>query len=77
VNVSRDTDWWDFYIGDRKNIKLITWYEWLEMEYLWLIQSRKITIDARWWIKSEIKISEEYRAETNILDLILTNLRKK
>jgi hypothetical protein len=24
VNVSRDTDWWDFYIGDRKNIKLIT-----------------------------------------------------
>ena len=77
VNVSRDTDWWDFNIWDRKNIKLDTWYKRLPLEYLWLIQSRKITINANWWIKSEIKISEKYRAETNILDLILTNLRKK
>ena len=76
VSVSRDTDWWDFYIGDRKNIRLNTWYERLPLEYLWLIQSRRVTINANWWIKSEIKISEEYSAETNILDLILTNLRK-
>lgn len=76
VSVSRDTDWWDFYIGDRKNIRLNTWYERLPLEYLGLIQSRRITINANWWIKSEIKISEEYSAETNILDLILTNLRK-
>ena len=77
VNVSRDTDWWDFNIWDRKEIKLNTGYKWLPLEYLWLIQSRKITVEAKWGIKSEIKISEKYREETNILDLILMNLRKK
>ena len=77
VTVSRDTDWWDFNIGDRKNIRLITGYEWLPLEYLWLIQSRKITFDSRSWIKAQIKISEEYKSDTNILDLILVNLRKK
>lgn len=76
VSVSRDTDWWDFYIGDRKNIRLNTWYERLPLEYLGLIQSRRITINANWWIKSEIKISEEYTEETNILDLILQNLKQ-
>ncbi len=76
VNVSRDTDWWDFYIWDRKNIRLNTWYERLPLEYLGLIQSRRITINANWWIKSEIKISEEYTEETNILDLILQNLKQ-
>ena len=77
VTVSRDTDWWDFDIWDRKNIRLNTWYEWLPLEYLWLIQSRKITIDSRGGIKAEIKISQEYKSDTNILDLILVNLRKK
>lgn len=77
VSVSRDTDWWDFYIWDRKNIRLNTWYERLPLEYLGLIQNRKITINASGWIRAEIKISEEYTAETNILDLILTNLKKK
>lgn len=77
VSVSRDTDWWDFNIWDRKNIRLNTWYDWLPLEYLWLIQSRKITIDSRNWIKSEIKITEKYKEETNILDLVLINLRKK
>lgn len=77
VSVSRDTDWWDFYIGDRKNIRLNTWYERLPLEYLGLIQNRKITINASGGIRAEIKISEEYTAETNILDLILTNLKKK
>jgi len=76
VSVSRDTDWWDFYIWDRKNIRLNTWYERLPLEYLGLIQNRKITINASGWIRAEIKISEEYTSETNILDLILTNLRK-
>ena len=77
VTVSRDTDRWDFDIWDRKNIRLITWYERLPLEYLGLIQSRKITINANGGIKAEIKISEEYKADTNILDLILINLRKK
>lgn len=77
VQVSRDTDWWGFYIGDRKNIRLVTWYEWLPLEYLWMIQSRKITISPQNDIKAEIKITEEYKADTNILDLVLQNLRKK
>lgn len=77
VVVSRDTDWWDFAPWDRKNIRLFTWYDWLPLEYLGLIQSRKVTISANGWIKAEVKISEEYKSETNILDLLLTNLRKK
>ena len=77
ITVSRDTDWWDFYIGDRKNIRIYTWYEWLNLEYLWLIQQRKLTVNASNDIKAEIKITEEYKADTNILDLILQNLRKK
>lgn len=77
VSVNRDTDRRDFNIWDRKHIRLNTWYDWLPLEYLWLIQSRKITIDARNGIKADIKITEKYKAETNILDLVLTNLRKK
>ena len=77
VNVSRDTDWWDFNIWDRKQIRLNTGYKWLPLEYLWLIQSRKININATRWITAEIKITEKYKEETNILDLVLTNLRKK
>ena len=75
IAVSRETDWRNFNIWDRKNIRLITGYDWLPLEYLWLIQSRKITINATNDIKAEIKISEDYKADTNILDLILENLR--
>lgn len=77
VSVSRDTDWWDFNIWDRKHIRLETWYDWLPLEYLWLIQSRKVNISSSQWIKAEIKITEKYKDETNILDLVLINLRKK
>lgn len=77
VSVSRDTDWWDFNIWDRKHIRLNTWYSWLPLEYLWLIQSRKINIKANGWISAEIKVTEKFRDETNILDLVLTNLRKR
>lgn len=77
IVVSRDTDWWNFDIGDRKNIRLITGYDWLPLEYLWLIQSRRITISPQNDIKAEIKITEDYKADTNILDLVLSNLRKK
>jgi len=76
VVVSRDTDWWDFAPWDRKNIRLYTWYEWLPLDYLGLIQSRKVVINANGWIKAEVKISQEYKSETNILDLLLINLRK-
>lgn len=75
VSISRDTDWWEFNPWDRKNIRLLTGYDWLPLQYLGLIQSRKITINANGWIKAEIKISQEYKADTNILDLILVNLR--
>ena len=77
VSVSRDTDRRDFYVWDRKNIRLNTWYDWLELEYLWLIQWRKLTINAQNDVKAEIKISEEYKADKNILDLILQNLRTR
>ena len=77
ITISRDTDWWDFYIWDRKNIRIYTGYTWLNLEYLWLIQQRKLTINASNDIKAEIKITEEYKADTNILDLVLQNLRKK
>lgn len=77
VDVSRDTNRRDFNIWDRKHIRLNTGYEWLPLEYLWLIQSRKVDITSNWWIKAEIKITEKYKEETNILDLVLTNLRKK
>lgn len=77
VSVSRDTDWWSFNIWDRKGIRIYTGYDWLELEYLWLIQSRKITIDSRNGIKAEVKISEKYKSDTNILDILLTNLRNK
>lgn len=75
VSISRDTDWRDFNPWDRKNIRLLTGYDWLPLEYLGLIQSRKITINATGGIKADIKISEKYKADTNILDLILVNLR--
>ena len=77
ISVSRDTDWWNFNIWDRKNIRLVTGYDWLPLEYLWLIQSRKITVSPTNDIKAEIKISEDYKADTNILDLIIENLRGK
>ena len=77
LSISRDTDWWDFNIWDRKYIRLNTGYDWLPLEYLWLIQNRKVDISANWWIKAEIKVTEKYKEETNILDLVLTNLRKK
>lgn len=75
IAISRDTDWWDFTPWDRKNISIITWYDWLPLWYLWLIQSRKVTINAKGWIKTEIKVSDEYKSDTNILDLVLQNLR--
>lgn len=77
ITVSRDTDWWNFYVWDRKNIRLFTGYEWLNLEYLWLIQSRKLSMTSNNDIKAEIKITEEWKADTNILDLVLMNLRKK
>ena len=77
IAVSRDTDRWSFNIWDRKNIRLVTGYDWLPLEYLGLIQSRKVTIAPNTWIKAEIKISEDYKPDTNILDLMLQNLRKK
>ena len=77
IQVSRDTDRWNFNIWDRKNIRLNTGYEWLELQYLGLIQNRKVVINANGGIKADIKITEEYKADTNILDLILQNLRKK
>lgn len=77
IAVSRDTDRRSFNIWDRKNIKLITGYERLPLEYQGIIQTRKVTINATTGIKAEIKISEEYKADTNILDLILQNLRKQ
>ena len=77
INISRDIDWWDFNPWDRKNIRLITGYDWLPLQYLGLIQNRKVSITANGGIKAEIKISEEYKADTNILDLVLTNLRGK
>lgn len=77
ISVSRDTDWWDFNIWDRKYIRLYTGYDWLPIEYLWLIQNRKVTINANWGIKAEIKISDKFKQDTNILDLVLQNLRNK
>ena len=77
VSISRDTDWRDFNIWDRKHIRLNTGYERLPLEYLWIIQSRKITINGNWGLKAEIKVSEKYKQDTNILDLVLQNLRKK
>ena len=44
IAVSRDTDRRDFNIGDRKNIKLITGYQRLPLEYLGIIQTRKVNI---------------------------------
>jgi len=75
ISVSRDTDWWNFYVGDRKQIRLITEYEWLPMSYLWLIQNRKIDINQN-GVKATIKVSEKYKSDKNILDVVLTNLRK-
>lgn len=77
VSVTRDTDWRDFNVWDRKYIRLETWYNWIPLEYLWLIQSRRVNISASQGIKAEIKITEKYKDETNILDLVLINLRKK
>lgn len=77
IAISRDTDWWDFTPWDRKYIRILTWYDRLPLEYLWLIQSRKVVINAKGWIKTEIKVSDEYKSDTNILDLVLQNLRGK
>lgn len=76
VSISRDTDWWKFNPWDRKSIRLLTGYDWLNIKYLWLIQNRKVIIDANNGIKSEIKVSQEYKSDTNILDLILQNLKQ-
>ena len=75
ITISRDTDWWDFNVGDRKSIRLITGYERLSLSYTGLIQERRIIIGA-WGLKSEIKVSQNYREDVNVLDAIIKNLRK-
>lgn len=75
ITISRDTDWWGFNVGDRKKIRLITGYERLSASYTWLIQERKASIGAG-GLKSEIKVSEKYREEVNVLDAIFKNFRK-
>ena len=75
ITISRDTDWWGFNVGDRKKIRLITGYERLSASYTWLIQERKVSIGAG-GLKSEIKVSEKYREEVNVLDAIFKNFRK-
>lgn len=75
ITISRDTDWWDFNVGDRKSIRLITGYERLSLSYTGLIQERRIIIGA-WGLKSEIKVAQNYREDVNVLDTIIKNLRK-
>ena len=75
ITISRDTDWWDFNVGDRKSIRLITGYERLSLSYTGLIQERRIIIRA-WGLKSEIKVAQNYREDVNVLDAIIKNLRK-
>ena len=75
ITISRDTDWWDFNVGDRKSIRLITGYERLSLSYTGLIQERRIIIGA-WGLKSEIKVAQNYREDVNVLDAIIKNLRK-
>lgn len=75
ITISRDTDWRDFNVGDRKSIRLITGYERLSLSYTGLIQERRIIIGA-WGLKSEIKVSQNYREDVNVLDAIIKNLRK-
>lgn len=75
ITISRDTDWRDFNVGDRKSIRLITGYERLSLSYTGLIQERRIIIGA-WGLKSEIKVSKNYREDVNVLDAIIKNLRK-
>lgn len=76
ITISRDTDWRDFNVGDRKAIRLITGYKWLLLSYTGLIQERKISIGAG-GLKSEIKVSQEYRENVNVLDTLIKNLKKK
>lgn len=75
ITISRDTDWWDFNVGDRKSIRLITGYERLSLSYTGIIQERRIIIGA-WGLKSEIKVAQNYREDVNVLDTIIKNLRK-
>lgn len=75
ITISRDTDWRDFNVGDRKSIRLITGYERLSLSYTGLIQERRIIIGA-WGLKSEIKVAQNYREDVNVLDTIIKNLRK-
>lgn len=75
LTISRDTDWRKFNVGDRKHIKLITGYERLTIDYLWIIQTRNLSITPG-GIKVEIKVSDKYREETNILDLMLKKIKK-
>lgn len=75
ITIDRDTDWWEFYVWDRKTIRLYTEYSWFSMEYTGIIQSRKITVNSS-GLKAEVKVSEEYQSDKNILDIILSNLRK-
>ncbi|MDR3169766.1 MAG: hypothetical protein LBU27_08785, partial [Candidatus Peribacteria bacterium] len=44
ISLTPDTDWWNIQVGDRKNISIISAYDWLLLQYQGVIQQRRIAI---------------------------------
>jgi hypothetical protein len=76
IVLTPDTDWRNIQVWDRKNISIVSAYDWLHLQYQGVIQNRKITINGN-GISAEMTISEKYIKTQNILDGILSLIDKK
>jgi hypothetical protein len=74
IELTPDVDRRNIQVGDRKEIRILTGYDWLTLQYVGLVQG--ITIDATGSnFDVKVEISEKYIKSYNVLDTILTNLK--
>lgn len=76
LEVMPDQKWWKMQVGDRRAVRLLTGYKQVQLDYIALIQARSISVGSG-GIAVQIKISDKYMKQTNVLDTILTNMQKE
>lgn len=66
-------DWWDYQVGDRQNVQILTPLEYLNLEYLGIIQNIRIELKNQ-TPQVEIIISEKVKSNTNPLEQLSQRL---